>query len=64
MVNKSIDSHLKAALLEALLQMDNDSVGKKALQALLYDRFMLPDSAAYEPIQTMVKANAVLKDKK
>ena len=57
-VNKSIDSHLKAALLEALLQMDNDSVGKKALQALLYDRFVLPNNAAYEPIQTMVKANA------
>ena len=63
-VNKSIDSHLKAALLEALLQMDNDPVGKKALQALLYDRFVLPNSAAYEPIQTMVKANAALKDKK
>ncbi|OLN32934.1 phosphate/phosphite/phosphonate ABC transporter substrate-binding protein [Desulfosporosinus metallidurans] len=63
-VNKSIDSHLKAALLEALLQMDNDPVGKKALQALLYDRFVLPNYAAYEPIQTMVKANAALKDKK
>ena len=63
-VNKRIDPHLKTALLEALLQMDNDSVGKKALQALLYDRFVLPDSAAYEPIQTMVKANAALKDKK
>ena len=63
-VNKSIDSHLKAALLEALLQMDNDSVGKKALQALLYDRFVLPNSGAYEPIQTMVKANAAFKDKK
>ncbi|OLN33164.1 phosphate/phosphite/phosphonate ABC transporter substrate-binding protein [Desulfosporosinus metallidurans] len=63
-VNKSIDSHLKAALLEALLQMDNDPIGKKALQALLYDRFVLPNNAAYEPIQTMVKANAALKDKK
>ncbi|HZK84353.1 MAG TPA: phosphate/phosphite/phosphonate ABC transporter substrate-binding protein [Desulfosporosinus sp.] len=63
-VNKSIDSHLKVALLEALLQIDNDPVGKKALQALLYDRFVIPSAAAYEPIQTMVQANAALKDKK
>ena len=62
-VNKSIDAHLKAALLEALLQMDNDPVGKKALQALVYDRFVLPNSAAYEPIQSMMKANSALKDK-
>lgn len=63
-VNKTIDPHLKAALLEALLQMDNDQVGKKALQSLLYDRFVLPNSAAYEPIQTMVNANAALDVKK
>ncbi|MCB8816659.1 substrate-binding domain-containing protein [Desulfosporosinus shakirovi] len=63
-VNKTLEPHLKAALLEALLQMDNDPVGEKALQSLLYDRFVLPDSAAYEPIQIMVKANAELDVKK
>lgn len=63
-VNKTIDSHLKAALLEALLQMDNDSIGKKALQDLAYDRFVIPNDVAYEPIQSMVNANATLDDKK
>ena len=63
-VNKSIDSHLKTALLEALLQMDNDLTGQKALQLLLYDRFVLPNYAAYDPIQSMVMENAAQKDKK
>ncbi|WP_242975883.1 phosphate/phosphite/phosphonate ABC transporter substrate-binding protein [Desulfosporosinus sp. FKB] len=63
-VNKNIDSHLKAALLEALLQMDNDSVGKMALKALLYDRFVMPNEAAYGPIQSMVNANSAIDQKK
>ncbi|WP_407309648.1 phosphate/phosphite/phosphonate ABC transporter substrate-binding protein [Desulfosporosinus sp. SB140] len=63
-VNKNIDTHLKAALLEALLQMDNDPVGKKALKALLYDRFVLPTDVAYEPIQSMVNANSAIDQKK
>ena len=53
-VNTNIDPHLKTALLEALLQMDTDSLGKQALSSLLYDRFTLPDSSAYVPIEKMV----------
>lgn len=63
-VNKKIDAHLKAALLEALLQMDNDPIGKKALKALLYDRFVLPNDVAYEPIQSMLNANFTIEQKK
>ena len=55
-VNRNIDPHLKAALLEALLEMDRDDLGKKALASLLYDRFVLPDNVAYDPIRTMVAA--------
>lgn len=55
-VNKNIDPHLKAALQEALLQMDGDPLGKQALTALIYDRFVLPHSTSYDTIQTMVDA--------
>ena len=63
-VNKNIDIHLKAALLEALLQMDNDPTGKKALKALSYDRFVLPNDTAYEPIQSMLSANSAIEQTK
>lgn len=55
-VNHNLDSHLKAVLLEALLQMDRDDLGKTALASLLYDRFVLPDESAYNPIRAMVAA--------
>lgn len=55
-VNQAIETHLKTALQEALLQMDNDPLGQQALKALMYDRFVLPDPKAYEPVQTMVNA--------
>jgi len=53
-VNRKIDPHLKTALQEALLQMDRDPLGKAALSSLLYDRFVLPDDSAYEPIRQML----------
>lgn len=55
-VNHQIDPNLKTALQEALLQMDSDSLGQKALKALIYDRFVLPNPKAYEPVETMVNA--------
>ena len=55
-VNRSIDPHLKTVLLEVLLEMDRDDLGKKALASLLYDRFVLPDDEAYDPIRSMVAA--------
>ncbi len=55
-VNRNLDSHLKTVLLEALLQMDRDSLGKKALASLIYDRFVLPDDSTYNPIRAMVAA--------
>ncbi len=55
-VNHQIDPNLKTALQEALLQMDSDPIGRKALKALIYDRFVLPNPKAYEPIETMVNA--------
>ncbi|MHB1653868.1 MAG: substrate-binding domain-containing protein [Desulfitobacteriaceae bacterium] len=55
-VNRNLDPHLKAALLEALLQMDHDSLGKNALTSLLYDRFVLSHDSAYNPIRSMVAA--------
>lgn len=55
-VNRNIDPHLKAVLLEALLQMDHDALGKQALTSLVYDRFVLPNEAAYNPIRAMVAA--------
>ena len=55
-VNRNLDSHLKTVLREALLQMDRDDLGKKALDSLLYDRFVLPDEKAYNPIRDMVAA--------
>ncbi len=53
-VNSNIDPHLKTVLLEAMLQMDNDQLGKKALDALVIDRFVLPDNTAYKPIEIML----------
>lgn len=55
-VNHNIDPNLKTALQEALLQMDSDPLGQQALKALIYDRFVLPNPKAYEPIETMVNA--------
>lgn len=55
-VNRNIDPHLKTALLEALLQMDHDTLGKQALKSLMYDRFVLPNEADYNPIRAMVAA--------
>ncbi len=53
-VNSNIDPHLKTVLLEALLHMEKDQLGKNALISLGVNRFVLPDSRAYEPIQTML----------
>lgn len=55
-VNKNIDPNLKMVLKEALLQMDNDPLGKQALKSLIYDRFVLPNDKSYEPVQAMVDA--------
>ncbi len=55
-VNSNIDPHLKTVLLEAMLQMDNDPLGKKALDALVVNRFVLPDNTAYKPIKIMLDA--------
>lgn len=63
-VNTKIDPHLKAALLEALLQMDHDPLGKKALTSLIYDRFVLPNDSAYAPVRAMVDAITAQKVKK
>ncbi|WP_434512074.1 substrate-binding domain-containing protein [Desulfitobacterium sp. AusDCA] len=59
-VNQKINPNLKTALQEALLQMDSDPLGQQALKALIYDRFVLPNSNAYETVQTMVNAIPVL----
>jgi phosphonate transport system substrate-binding protein len=53
-VNRLIDPNLKTVLQEALLQMDSDPLGQEALSALIYDRFVLPNSQAYEKIREMV----------
>ncbi len=55
-VNRNLDSHLKTVLLEALLQMERDDLGKQALASLIYERFVLPDDSAYNPIRAMVAA--------
>ena len=39
-----------------MLQMDNDPLGKKALDALVVNRFVLPDNTAYKPIKIMLDA--------
>lgn len=53
-VNSNIDSHLKTVLLEAMLHMEKDQLGKKALNSLGVDRFVLPNAADYESIKTML----------
>jgi len=53
-VNSNIDPHLKTVLLEAMLQMEKDQLGKKALDSLGVNRFVLPDPAAYSLIKTML----------
>jgi phosphonate transport system substrate-binding protein len=62
-VNRDIDPYLKTALKEALLQMDSDSLGHLALKDLMYDRFVLPNSKAYEPIEIMVDTIPSLKQR-
>lgn len=62
-INKNIDPYLKTALQEAILQMDSDPLGKQALKALMYDRFVMPNAKAYEPIEIMVNAIPSLKQR-
>lgn len=62
-INKNIDPYLKTALQEALLQMDSDPLGQQALKALMYDRFVMPNAKAYEPIEIMVNSIPSLKER-
>lgn len=58
-VNHNIAPPLKEVLQEALLQMDRDPLGKKALESLIYDRFALPNDLDYDPIRAMVERISV-----
>ncbi len=52
-VHPALDTTLKNALRQALLEMNRDTQGKQALQALHVDHFTPPNSATYEDIRRM-----------
>ncbi|HYF90748.1 MAG TPA: PhnD/SsuA/transferrin family substrate-binding protein [Symbiobacteriaceae bacterium] len=52
-VSPRMGSELKRALQEALLDLDQDDVGRSVLSRLQTERYVKPDSAWYESIRTL-----------
>lgn len=50
-VSKNIDLQLEKRLLKTLLGMDQDPEGKKILEAMGIQRFVVPDMASYENVR-------------
>ncbi len=55
-VNPALSPQLKSLLRETILGMSQDSRGRVILDALMIDRFVVPDQASYEPIRVMLQA--------
>lgn len=55
-VHPALDPGLKSSLRAALLEMHLDEAGQKALAALYVDRFVSPQTAAYDDIRHMAAA--------
>jgi len=52
-VPPGLDSALKAKLRQILLDMDEDPEGRQLLDALLIDRFVVPDDRIYDSVREM-----------
>lgn len=54
-VSKRVDPHLREALREALLTMDQDPEGKEILSSLGIDRFVLQSDEEYQPVRALAQ---------